>query len=172
LRAGELVQLFQGYAQALQRFLARRVGCQEAAAELMQETYLRLASLDGGHRIDNPGAYLFQIAEHLAVDHLHQHTRVQRHYAGTPAEDLPSQAPSPEAEVVAREQCHLLRQAIRELPPKCRTVFLLHRVQHLSYEEIARQLGISRKTVEKHVSKALTHCRKRLEQGAQAFGRE
>ena len=169
MTAGELVQLFQGYVQALQRFLTHRVGCQETAAELMQEMYLRLAGLDTGTRIDNPSAYLYQIAEHLAIDHLREHTRVRRHFAGTPAEDLPSRGPAPEAEVMAREQFHLLCQAIVELPPKCRTVFLLHKVQHMSYGEIAQQLGISRKTVEKHVSKALAHCRERLDQDTQAI---
>jgi RNA polymerase sigma factor (sigma-70 family) len=51
---------------------------------------------------------------------------------------------------------------IGELPPQCRRIFLLHKVQHLSYAEIAERLAISPRTVEKQISKALKILRDRM----------
>ena len=65
--------------------------------------------------------------------------------------------------VEAKERVQLLQDAIAELPPKCRQVFLLHKFMELSHAEISGRLGISKNMVEKHVMKAMTHCRRRVE---------
>ena len=79
-------------------------------------------------------------------------------------DSLSTSAPSPESIVEARERLALLQAAIAELPPKCRRVFLLHKFASLSHNEIATRLGISRNMVEKHIIKAMTHCRTRLDE--------
>ena len=57
-----------------------------------------------------------------------------------------------------------LQTALGELPEDCRTVFLLHGVEELSYAQIAARLGMSKSMVGKHLAKALLHCSKRVEE--------
>lgn len=160
----DLLQVFQACALDLRRFLTKRVQCEEAAADLAQATYLRLARLGSSAHVQNIRGFLFQIADNLAIDHLRSRTRFQQRYAGAPSADLVGPAPLPDRELAAKQELAILEEAIAELPPKCWTAFLLHRVQHLSYGEIAVRLDIAQSTVEKHISKALAHCRHRLNQ--------
>jgi RNA polymerase sigma-70 factor (ECF subfamily) len=53
--------------------------------------------------------------------------------------------------------------AIAELPMRCRDVFLLRKIDELSYSEIAKQLGISEKTVQRDLVNAMLHCHNRLQ---------
>ncbi|ULA65999.1 MAG: Putative RNA polymerase sigma factor FecI [Nitrospira sp.] len=160
----ELFHLFQSCALDLRRFLTKRVQCEDTAADLCQDTYLRLARLKSSAHVQNLRGFIFQIADNLAVDHLRSRTRFQQQYGGHPTDDLATSAPLQDREFAAKQELAILQTAIAELPPKCRTAFLLHRVQQLSYEEIALQLDIAQSTVEKHISKALAHCRHRVNQ--------
>lgn len=160
----ELLHLFQSCALDLRRFLTKRVHCEETAADLCQDTYLRLARLQSTAHVQNLRGFIFQIADNLAIDHLRSRTRFQQQHVGPPSEDLAASAPLQDREFAAKQEMEMLERAIAELPPKCRRVFLLHRVQQLSYGEIARRLDIAQSTVEKHISKALAHCRHRLQQ--------
>ena len=158
----ELLQAFETYAIDLRRFLTSRVQCEQAAADLVQETYIRVIGSAASEPIHNIRSFLFQIANNLAIDHLRSRTRFQQHYAGTPSEELVGSTPLPDRELTAKQELALLQQAISELPPKCRTAFLLHRLHHLSYNQIAQRLGVSQGTVEKHISHALAYCRLRV----------
>lgn len=64
-----LFEAFRQCAGELQRFLAHRLGCPDTAADLVQETFVRLAQLSPAQQPDNPCAFLFRIAANLAVDH-------------------------------------------------------------------------------------------------------
>lgn len=64
----------------------------------------------------------------------------------------------------------LLRQALFTLPYRCREVYLLNRISGMSYAQIARHCGISAKTVEKHIARALQGLRREL--GADALRKE
>lgn len=160
VRTSPLGMAFQQYAQELQRFLHRRLGCPDTAADLMQETFLRVAQLPSSTQPDNPRAYLFRIASNLATDAMRrQQVRSAYELGDVETGEIASHAPSQETALEARQQCRLLREAVATLPTKCRMVFLLHKSEHLSYGEIAERLNISKSAVEKHMSKALAHCR-------------
>jgi RNA polymerase sigma factor (sigma-70 family) len=163
IQRGDLIEVFQACLLDLRRFLAKRVQCEDTAADLVQETYLRVAGLDQVASVRNGRAFLFKIADNLAIDHLRSRVRLHQRYAGAPSPELASTLPTPDRELEARQEWSLLQKAIADLPPKCRAAFLLHRVQHLSYSDIAARLDIAASTVEKHISKALAHCRQRLE---------
>jgi len=66
--------------------------------------------------------------------------------------------PSPEREVLATQTLDLLLETIEQLPPKCKQVFLLSRASDMTYPEIADHCGISVKSVEKHISRAIAAC--------------
>ncbi|MFP4166278.1 MAG: sigma-70 family RNA polymerase sigma factor [Opitutales bacterium] len=70
---------------------------------------------------------------------------------------------SPAEALDTREAYGLLREAIRELPERCREAFVLHRFEGLRHRDIAKRLGISQSTVEKHIAAALVHLRHELQ---------
>ncbi|MGY6276445.1 RNA polymerase sigma factor [Methylomonas sp. MgM2] len=149
-------------ADELRRFLTKRLKCPEAAADLTHETYLRLQHKDKSP--DNARALAFHIAMNLAVDYQRKIAVRNRFMVD---EDIDSctdlTSTCPEQTLIARERLEILKSALDELPPDCRTVFLLHGVEGLKYAEIATRLGISLSMVGKHLSRALAHCAQRID---------
>ncbi|MEM0953466.1 MAG: sigma-70 family RNA polymerase sigma factor [Pseudomonadota bacterium] len=164
-----LVELAQRYGPSLERFLARKLDNPADAAEIAQETFLRLHRLDHPDELDNARAFLFQVASNLAVDQLRRrqlHYRFLRTESREPGDDGSleqlSDVASPEQILSGREKLDRIYQAIDRLPEKCRQAFLMHRSKGLSYSDIARELGVSVSSVEKYVLEALKACRAEL----------
>ena len=67
-----------------------------------------------------------------------------------------------ESAYAAKQRVAAIRNALEELSPQCRRVFVMHKFEDLSHEEVARRVGISRSTVEKHMHTALKHLIARL----------
>ncbi|MEO5955209.1 MAG: sigma-70 family RNA polymerase sigma factor [Nitrospiraceae bacterium] len=156
--------LFQQYYGELLRFLTAKLGCREQAADVVQDTFLRVRGLNDLAGIAQPRAFLYKTALNLSVDLFRrQRIRGERMTQLDMTEGLPSAVPRQDDAVEAKERVQLLQDAIAELPPKCRQVFLLHKFMELSHAEISGRLGISKNMVEKHVMKAMTHCRRRVE---------
>lgn len=154
-----LASLFASHRHRLENFVARRMRDPESAADLAQETFLRLARMPDGDKVDDPSRFLFTVAANLVRDH---HRQSARRVPISPGEDGETQAcdrPGAEQSLAARQDLAVLRTAIEALPPKTRAVFLLYRVEDLSYREIAGRLNISPRTVEYHLRQALAQCR-------------
>lgn len=159
-----LEELYQRHHGALRRFLKRLLRCDEAAADAAQDAYLRLLRLAPRQPVEDPRAYLFQVAANVARDRLaREQTRGRHTESGVPEEDMDCPRPGPEAQAAAEQRLRLLSQAVAGLPPRCREVFLLSRVDGLGNADIAARLGISRNMVEKHIIKALVRCRQALD---------
>jgi RNA polymerase sigma factor (sigma-70 family) len=147
----------------LKAFVLRKVGCPAMAADIVQDIWLRAAAAQPAEPVHNPRAYLYRVAGNLAVDRLRAETAQGQHVrAGGVPESVPSPSPAADLVVQSRQEFGILRDAIGELPERCRTVFLLYRGHGLSMRQVAATLGISEKTVEKHIGKAMVHCRNRL----------
>lgn len=157
----QISRLFTHHREAIIAFLIRRVRCPEAAQDLSQETFLRLMRQESVAHADNLGGYLFRIAENLAIDFLRHHQRIALNTVPID-EALQCSAIQPEQWAIVRQQCEILLDAIASLPSQCRHVFLLRKIDELSYAEISKQLGISEKTVQRHLVKAMLHCHRRL----------
>ncbi len=151
-------QLIKNYEQEIRGVLIRRCGCAETAADILQETYQRLLSSGLWQQAENPRALLHRIAANLATDY-ERRQATQAKYI-TPAEELPEvsdpSTSTPEQILLAHERLERLAEAVETLPPKCRSVFVLRKVNGLSQAEIAERLNISRNMVEKHLRHALT----------------
>lgn len=160
----DLSILVRDHAQDLQRFLARRLGCVDTARDLVQDTFLRVLQNTPGEVLANPRAFLFRVATNVLIDY----RRRQQHRETVPLDDPEhpldhaDQGPSIETVVWSKQQVARLSQAIEELPPKCRQVFLFIKFHHLTHAEVAERLGISQSTVVKHMIKAVEFCRGRL----------
>lgn len=153
-------QLQQTEEGKLQRFFLRRLRNREDAADATQETFLRLLTASPKEDLRNPHAYLFQVARSVAHGITARLMRDSSLFGDELDQtQVADDAPSPERVVAARQQLGLLIETISSLPPKCRVVFVLSRLEGLSNGEIAEKLGISRNMVEKHIIRALMACR-------------
>lgn len=152
-------QLYRRHAGWLGKILAQRLRASALDVDdLVQETYLRVARYPDVEERGHPRALLLRIAINLARDQLRR--RVVRGGLDVPIEQISqqeagSQPPDQHAELE-------LKQAVLALPPRYRDVFVLSRFTGLTYDEIASHLGISVKTVEWRMSKALAICAARL----------
>ncbi len=144
---------------ALVKFLRRRLSIADDAEDVAQETYIRMMRYEGSSELRAPSAMLFRIAVNVANDHGRAALARRANYH-TDVQDieLVSELPSAEREVLASQNLDLLLEAIEELPPKCKQVFLLSRASEMTYPEIARHCGISVKMVEKQISRAIAVC--------------
>lgn len=155
--------LIQQHRDELLGFLVHRVNCPETAADILQDAFFRLTQFESENRINNPRAFLYKVAGNLAIDHLRKTKREQERYADEEELlDRADAAPGVERQLYSQQQLAHLKQAISELPPRCREVFILHKFKHYSYSQIMRELGIAENTVLKHIVKALEHCRRRM----------
>ena len=144
---------------ALLLFLRRRLAVPEDAFDAAQETYLRMMRYEGSRAIESPVSMLFRIAANVAADQGRAALarRAADHLALDDVE-LASEEPSSERAIAGEQDLKMLLAAIDGLAPRCRQVFLLSRVDGMTYPQIARRCGISVKMVEKHVSHALLAC--------------
>jgi transmembrane sensor len=159
-----LAAAVEAHYDELKSFIAARVACPSLASDIVQDLWLRAAAAAPVEPIRNVRAYLYGVARNLITDRLRQERlRQAAPLDESVAEQIASAAPGADAVLAARQDLRALDAAIGDLPPKCREVFLLHRGEGLSMREIALRLGISERTVEKHIAKALDHCRRRLD---------
>lgn len=150
-------------------WLCVRVQDEQAAADLVQETYMRVVRYRDDPQIVDLRLVLFRTANNLAFNYLRNE---RRHYADRhmPLEDasmLVATQAMQEDLVAGQQTAEAFKQVIRELPPKCRTAFLLSRYHGKENAEIAVKMEISVKMVEKHIARALVACRAVVGQGRQ-----
>jgi RNA polymerase sigma-70 factor (ECF subfamily) len=157
-----LGELYRTHGPRLLRFFARR-GQLEDAGDLVQESFTRLAHARARTRreIERPEAYLSRIASNLLRNRAK--TALRRSLAShVPADDVPLVGHDPVAALEARDQLERLQQALASLSPKTREIFLAHRLDGLSYKDIATQTRLSVKGVEWHMAKAIAHLDRML----------
>lgn len=150
--------------RSLCRFLTRMLRCEEAASEVAQEAYVRMLRYAQSTPLTHPRAYLFQVAANLARTRLRrEHHNTRSLQEASLLEEIECPGENTERAAIAKQGLERLSQAVANLPPRCREVFLMNRMDGLSYQQIAERLGISLNMVEKHIIKALLHCRKTLD---------
>lgn len=161
--SADLGQIFRTEHSRLMRLIRRVVGNPSTAEDLVQDVFLNLLRGNGLGAADNSQSYLARCATNIALDHLRRERARARYLSSSELSDAEaSQAPLQDAVLQGRQELDLLRRAVDALPPKCRVVFLLSRDHDLTMKEIAARLGISEKTVEKHILRAMTACRAAL----------
>ena len=156
LSSESLTQLFNAERDQLVHAVRRLVGCEWTAEDIVQDTLLRLWGKRLGHK---DRGLLFTTARNLAIDHIRAH-RVRQDYARAIAAGADAcSGDRPDENVGSQEELAGLVRALAELPERAQRVFLLNRLDGLSYRKIARQLQVSVSTVEKDMIRALTVCR-------------
>ncbi len=156
-RAAWLGQRVFPHEAELRNWLSRKTLSGFEIDDVVQETYAVLASLERVDHIRNPRTYMFEVAKTIVLQALRRSRIVTFDALAEMADgtSLPDDEPSPERIVADRQELGRVATLIAGLPPKCREVFTLRKVQGLSQKAVAQRLGISENTVEKHVGKAL-----------------
>ena len=157
----QLLALYLEKRSNLVRLFAAKLGAAAAAEDLVQDIYLRIATLKDAE-IGNPMGLLYQIGSNLMLDRLRAGSRgqaretawrdVSRHAVG--GEDVADE-PAADDAIVARQRLTAAIAAIDALPPRMRQAFRLRRIEGYSQAETARIMGVTVKAVEKHMGAAL-----------------
>ncbi len=155
--------LFDAYSDRLCRYVYAFVRSWEDSENLVQDVFLRLwDGRDALRTVDNLQAYLYAFARNRASDYLRRQAVRARHAAPLLAETPTTLAPEGEEWVATAEMAAAIRQALDTLPARQREVVELRWRRHLTYDEIAGELGLASKTVATHMSRAAEHLRKVL----------
>lgn len=142
----------------LRRKLERIVGSRDGAQDALQETWLRLNSVDGATTVNNPEAYLLRIAVNAAA---REHRNADALLTEQDVDELfqvQDEASDPLRVVAARSEIAVLESVLRQLTPRCRAIFMAARLDGMLNREIAEHFGVSPSLVEKELSHALRLC--------------
>ncbi|MEO0789909.1 MAG: RNA polymerase sigma factor [Bacteroidota bacterium] len=151
-------KLFQQLGHGLHNFLYYKTGDIKRAEDLSQEAWLRLWNACAKVNPEKAKSFLFKIANNLFLDEAKHRKVVIKFAQQNPTSSETYE--SPEFKMEETEFYQQLQSAIAALPEKNRIVFLMNRIDKLTYREIAERLEISQKAVEKRMSKALVELRK------------
>ncbi len=158
--------LHQRFRPALMSFFLRRMHDVTEAEDLTQEVLLRISEHAATIDPSRPDAYVFQIAANMLRDRARR-TRVRSAYQTEVSairtgwiDEL-----DPDRVMQGRQSLNAVLTALRELPERTRTIFVLFRLEHMKQREIAEMLGISVRTVEQHVIRASVSLKRSLSAG-------
>jgi RNA polymerase sigma factor (sigma-70 family) len=144
----------------LKRYLARFLREQQDIEDVVQEAYLRAYNVEQKKTIDEPKAFLFQIAKNLALSELNRKARQVTDYIDdVDSSMVVGSSATTEQELEARQHIALFCEAVASLPERRRRVCLMRKVHGLPHKEISERLGITVSAVEKHLLKGMLACR-------------
>ena len=164
-RREELVEeLCRAHESQLLQYLTRMLGRTDLAREVVQDTYERIHIQYRPDEVMFPRAMLYKIATNFALMRLRR-ARLESTVITGPQgmEKVADEAASPDKHAIAEEINERLVETIKELRPSLRTVLIMAHVQGIARKDIAAQLGISLKRVDKRMTKALRTLRERME---------
>lgn len=152
-----LHKLYSDHSGWLRHWLQRKLGCPQSAADLAQDTFLKVLLGREAHRILEPRAFLTTLAKRVLANH-YRRQDIERAYLLALAALPEDEAPSEEARAIILETLVELDRLLDGLPPQAKKVFLLAQVDGCTYAEIAEQLGLSLSSVKRYMAKAAERC--------------
>lgn len=163
--ACEIHRLYREHSPALVRRLTRQTGCREVALELTHEAFVRLLRMAPSRvgSIARPGAYLRSMCANLVSDWGRAQATARR--SRDELEAFGDDELDQLAILESRDTLRRLEKAMERLKPRTREIFLAHRLEGLTYSEIAERTGLSVKGVEKQMSKAIAKIDRLLDRG-------
>jgi len=151
-------QLYHDHHSWLVRWLRRRLGCSETAADLAHDAFVRLLHRPRAFESsEGARAYLGTIARGLCTD-LWRRRRVEQAYLEALAARPEAVAPSCEHQALVVETLYELDAMLQGLPEKVARAFAMAQLQGMSYRRIAARLEVSERMVKKYMARAMAHC--------------
>ena len=162
-------EIYLSYFPRLLRFAREYVAVEEDAENIVQDVFLTLWERRDELKIQVTTSYLFVLIKNRCIDHLRRmkhavigKKRMQEHFDYEQQMKLYSLEALDPVLVADTDVERIIHHAINSLPPKCREVFVLHKIDGKKYRDIAEEMNISVSTVENHMSIALRKLREQL----------
>ncbi len=153
-------QLYRDHRTWLHQWLRKKIGGSEHAADLVQDTFIKiLQTRDELFRIKEPRAYLVTIARNLMIDQVRR-KRIEQAYLDelSQMEYILDTIPSPEDQLQIIQAIDQICQALSSVSEKAQRAFVLHYFEGLTHKEIAEQIGVSTKMIQKYLAACLVQC--------------
>ncbi|SEE17656.1 RNA polymerase sigma-70 factor, ECF subfamily [Pseudomonas costantinii] len=142
----------------LHNWLRKKLGCSQRAADLAQDTFIRLLTLAEPERLQEPRAFLTTTAIRLLIDG-ERRRKLERAYLAVLAhESADAAAISPEALHQILELLESVARLLEGLAEKPRRAFLLNRLDGWTHDEIAEHLGVSKSMIKQYIAQVMVHC--------------
>ena len=155
-------QVFKTHFKNLHGYAISILQDEVMAEDMVQNVFYKVWERSEHINISGPiAAYLYRAVNNESLNHLKHKKERAEHQMFVVHKGETGQGPASDT-IQLKELQAKLREALQELPEQCRTVFQLSRFESLRYREIAERLGISVKTVENHMGKALKTLRTKL----------
>ncbi len=156
-----LLAVYLARREDLVRYFRVRLRSEEAAQDLVQDIYLKIA-VRPAEPVDNPAAYLYRLGTNLMLDRIKvQRRAVKRenewrgaHVDQIQGHDASAEVPADDA-LAARQRLAQIIETVNELPPAVQQAFRLHKLEGLNHAETAAAMGVSRSSVEKYIMTSL-----------------
>ena len=164
-----LVAAFLEKRENLVLYVAARVRSLEAAEDLIQDLYLKVAGLAPDADVRAPVALLYRMAANLVVDHVRSRGRAGRRegewrmaaHRLVGETDVASEPAADEA-LMEKQRARAFARAVADLPPQMGRAFRLHKLEGRSQAETAELMGVSRKMIEAHIAAAVKRLTERF----------
>ncbi|MDH0497760.1 sigma-70 family RNA polymerase sigma factor [Stutzerimonas stutzeri] len=158
LRQQMLHRFYADHHGWLNGWLRRQLGCSQRAADLAQDTFVRVLSKDDDMAaIREPRAYLHTIAKGLLINHWRRR-QIEQAYLDALALQPEPVVPSPESQALIVETLLRIDAMLTQLPTRVRSAFLMSQLHGMTYAAIATELGVSERMVKKYMAQAMLHC--------------
>lgn len=159
-----IAELLTEHHQELNRFATHKLGSADAASDILQDAYLRLANCQPKEKINNPRAFIFRIVANLIIDYQRKSVNRIPHNGDEDVLHAIADKQVLENQIEGQQRLAAINDALAQLPEKCRQSFYLNRVEGYTHREVAEKLKLSESMVAKHLLRAMRHCREHLKQ--------
>lgn len=155
----EFNRIFMDWYLPVRNSIYYKAGDLQTAEDITQEAFMKLWEKRDTVNLETVGPLLYKISKNLFLNTI-DHSKVEMKFA-TDHQQL-ELSHSPEFELEMKDFDEKLQKSISELDEKLRTVFLMNRIDDMTYVQIAENLGLSVKAIEKRMSKAMAFLKERL----------
>ena len=157
-RQQHFTELYSHHHAWLHGWLRKKLGCSQRAADLAHDAFIRVLTLAEPMSIKEPRAFLATTAGRLMIDSARRRKIEEAYLQALTIHVTDAAMPDPHAIHAALEALEKIASMLAGLPSRVREAFLLSRLDGLTYQQIAVELGMSTASVKNYISRALVHC--------------
>lgn len=153
----EIRSLYSNHHDWLYGWLRKKLGCADNAADLAQDTFVRVLTREESIAVQEPRAFLTTVAQRVLSNH-YRRQKIERAYLEALANIPQQQVPSPEARAVLLETLIEIDRRLGDLPAPVKKAFLRFQLDGVCQAEIAGELRVSVTTVKRYIVQAAQQC--------------
>ncbi|HBI80743.1 MAG TPA: RNA polymerase subunit sigma-70 [Bacteroidales bacterium] len=153
--------IFDQYYENIRHFAYFKTGDVHLSDDIVQETFIKLWDMRGKVNDSTVKSLLYTIAGNIVKNH-YKHLKVVYNFQVSAKSEMTTNTSSADENIRMEQLDGQLQRVLAEIPPGPREVFLMSRIDGLTYDEIASRLGLSVKAIEKRMSEALAIFRKKF----------